>query len=77
MRGYVPFSAWIPGLPVWLQVPLQIGVPILTTLLGIAVAWYFTYRRNSESVLNFLFIFAAVDGLITMAVYGFQFYNVI
>lgn len=77
IRSYVPFSAWVPGLPIWLQAPLQIGVPILTTLTGIAAAWYFTYRRNSESILNFLFIFVAVDGLITMAVYGFQFYNVI
>lgn len=77
IRSYVPFSAWIPGTPLWLQAPLQIGVPILITLAGIATAWYFTYRRNSESILNFLFIFAAVDGLLTMAVYGFQFYNVI
>ena len=77
IRSYVPFSAWIPGLPVWLQVPLQIGIPILATLTGIAAAWYFTYRRNSESILNFLFIFIAVDGLITMSIYGFQFYNVI
>jgi hypothetical protein len=77
IRSYVPFSAWIPGLPVWLQVPLQIGVPIVATLIAIAAAWYFTYRRNSESILNFLFIFIAVDGLITMSIYGFQFYNVI
>lgn len=77
MRNYVPFSAWIPGIPAWLQLPLQIGVPVLITLAGITAAWYFTYRRNSESILNFLFIFGAVDGLLTMAVYGFQFYNVI
>lgn len=77
IRSYVPFSAWVPGIPLWLQAPLQIGVPILTTLVGIVVAWYFTYRRDSESILNFLLVFAAVDGLLTMAVYGFQFYNVI
>lgn len=77
IRTYVPFSAWIPGIPAWLQAVLQVGVPILTTLIGIAVAWYFTYRRNSESILNFLLVFVAVDGLLTMAVYGFQFYNVI
>ena len=77
IRTYVPFSAWVPGIPEWLQAPLQIGVPVLTTLTGIAVAWYFTYRRNSDSVLNYILLFAAVDGLLTMAVYGFQFYNVI
>ncbi|MEJ2746576.1 MAG: hypothetical protein P8183_01460 [Anaerolineae bacterium] len=77
IRSYVPFSAWIPGIPSWLQIPLQIGVPILTTLTGIFAAWYFTYRRDSDSILNFLLIFTAVDGLLTMAVYGFQFYNVI
>jgi hypothetical protein len=77
IRTYVPFSAWVPGIPVWLQAPLQIGVPILTTLTGIAVAWYFTYRRNSDSILNYILLFAAVDGLLTMAIYGFQFYNVI
>jgi hypothetical protein len=77
IRSYVPFSAWIPGIPMWLQAPLQIGVPILTTLTGIAVAWYFTYRRNSDSILNYILLFAAVDGLLTMAVYGFQFFNVI
>jgi hypothetical protein len=77
IRSYVPFSAWIPGIPTWLHAPLQIGVPILTTLSGIAAAWYFTYRRNSESILNFLLIFGAVDGLFTMAIYGFLIYNVI
>ncbi|MCB9421506.1 MAG: hypothetical protein H6667_17005 [Ardenticatenaceae bacterium] len=77
IRSYVPFSAWIPGIATWLQLPLQIIVPISTTLIGLATAWYFTYRRNSESIMNFLFIFTAVDGLLTMAVYGFQFYNVI
>ena len=77
IRSYVPFSAWVPGIPVWLQAPLQIGIPILTTLIGIAVAWNVTYRRNSESILNFMLVFAAIDGLLTMAVYGFQFYNVI
>jgi len=76
IRTYIPFSAWIPALPDWLQAPLQFAVPILVTMGGIAVAWHFTYRRQTRSPLYFMFIFAAVDGVLTMAVYGFLVYNV-
>ena len=74
---FVPFSAWIPAIPTWLQAPLQIGVPLAITILAINVAWRFTYRRQLASLLYFASLFAAVDGVLTMAIYGFLFYNLI
>ncbi len=75
--SFVPFAAWIPAIPTWLQAPLQIGVPALITMAAIRVAWYFTYRRQAASLLYFAILFAAVDGVLTMAIYGFLFYNLI
>jgi hypothetical protein len=72
MRDYVPFSAWLP-LPGWLQAPLQYVVPVAITILALFTAWHFTYRRQRTSTLFFIMIFAAVDSLLTMAVYGVVF----
>lgn len=70
LQEYVPFSAWIPIIPQWLELPLRWGVPLVIALIALAVAWHFTYRRNNQSVLYFMFIYAAVDSLLSMAVYG-------
>ena len=72
MRDYVPFSAWLP-LPEWLQAPLQIAVPVAITIVALFTGWHFTYRRGRTSALFFMMIFAAVDALMTMAVYGVVF----
>jgi hypothetical protein len=69
IRDYVPFSAWLP-LPEWLQAPLQYAVPIAITIVALLTAWHFTYRRGRMSPLFFIMIFAAMDGVLTMAVYG-------
>lgn len=76
-RSYVPFSAWLPFIPPWMQAPLQILVPLSITLFAIAVAWHYVYRRGSRSVLYFYLVFAAIDALLTTAVYGFLIYNTI
>jgi len=52
-------------------------VPLIITIIAIRTAWYFTYRRQSASLLYFVILFGAVDGLLTMAIYGFLFYNLI
>jgi hypothetical protein len=70
MRSYVPFSAWIPFLPPWSSIPLQIGVPLIATALALLVAWHFTYRQDRPSPLFFMLIYAAADGVLTTAVYG-------
>ncbi len=70
VESYVPFSAWIPMIPDWLKVPLQIVVPVMILITALYVAWSYTFRRESESVLNFLLIYAAVDAVLSMAVYG-------
>jgi hypothetical protein len=70
LQEYVPFSAWIPIIPQWLELPLRWGVPLFIALIALATAWHFTYRRNNQSVLYFMFIYAAADSLLTMAVYG-------
>lgn len=70
MRDYVPFSAWIPFMPTWIELPLQILVPAGIAVLALYLAWRFTYRVQRRSPFFFLLIYAAVDGIMTMAVYG-------
>jgi hypothetical protein len=71
MRDYVPFSAWLPFIPPWLNVPLQWGVPIAIGALGLWAAWHIVYRRGTgRSPAFFMLIYAAIDGPLTMAVYG-------
>jgi hypothetical protein len=68
--GYVPFSAWVPVIPPWLGLPLRIAIPLLTLAAGLRVAWRLTYGADRRSVLLFLLAYAAVDSVITMAIYG-------
>lgn len=67
---HVPLSATVPFLPVWLEAPLRLGVPVLIGLAGALVAWSFTYHHERRSPVYFLLIYAAVDGLLTGALYG-------
>jgi hypothetical protein len=75
VRDYVPFSAWLPFLPPALNLPLQVGVPLLITGLALAVAGRYTYGGERPSPFFFLLIYAVVDGALTMAVYGVTFYG--
>ncbi len=77
MRTYVPFSAWLPSIPAWLGPALQWGVPILIGIISAAVAWFFTFGRQNKSAIYFLLIYVAVDGPLTMAIYGVLFYAAI
>jgi hypothetical protein len=67
---YVPFSAWIPVIPGWLEPVLRYGFPVAGSLLGLWLAYHFTYRRDRNAPLFFVLIFGAVDGLVTMAIFG-------
>lgn len=71
---YIPFSAWLPMIPSWLDDPLRLGVPIFIGLLAFLVAWDRTYRRQVRSPIYFILIYAAIDGMLTGAVYGLHFY---
>ncbi len=71
----IPFANWVPILPVWLNEILRLGVPLLVTFLGLFTAWWFTIKRQIASPLYFILLFGLVDGVLTMAVYGFLFYN--
>ncbi len=75
IRDYVPFSAWLPFIPSAFYLPLQAAVPLLITGLALAVAWRYTYGRESPSPFFFLLIYVAVDAALTMAVYGVTFYG--
>jgi hypothetical protein len=75
IRDYVPFSAWLPFIPSALNLPLQLGVPLLITGLALAVAWRYTYGSERHSPFFFLLIYAAIDAALTMAVYGVTFYG--
>jgi hypothetical protein len=72
---YVPFSAWIPIIPVGLAGPLQIVIPVLIGLIAVLVAWHFTYGRQMKNALYFLLIYAGVDALLTMSIYGVLVYD--
>lgn len=67
---YVPFSAWIPNIPSWLNSPLRLGVPVLVATLALLAAWYYTFRKKESSIFVFMIIYAVVDGILTMSVYG-------
>jgi hypothetical protein len=71
---YVPFSAWIPVLPTWLEAPLQWIVLPAITLIAVVVAWFFTFGRRNQSALYFMLVFAATDAFLTLGVYGVLIY---
>lgn len=73
----VPFQVWIPIIPAGLEDILRLGMPIMLTLIGVVVAWFTTIRRHIISPLYFMLVFGLVDGVLTMAVYGFYFYNLL
>jgi hypothetical protein len=66
--AYVPFSAWI-YIPPAMEEPLRLGAPILILGLSICSA-VMIRRRYGDSLLVFFFTWVAVDGLITLAIYG-------
>jgi hypothetical protein len=70
IRDYVPFSAWIPFIPGWASGILRVGVPVLIAALALRIAWGLTYRRDRPSALYLLLLYAAIDGVLTTAVYG-------
>ncbi len=73
--SYVPFSGWIPIIPSGLGVVLQLSVPVIIALLGLAAAWYVMVRTHSRSAAVFVIIYALVDSFLTMAVYGGLLYS--
>ena len=74
---YVPFSAWIPVIPDWLNLPLQIFTPLTITLLAAYTAWHFSYKRNYESIYLLFIIYAIIDAVLSMSIYGGVLYNAI
>jgi len=67
---YVPFSEWIPLIPSWLAIPLRFGAPIIIFVVAIRTAWHYTYRKERRSAVLFMLVYAGVDSLLTMAIYG-------
>ncbi len=68
MAVYVPFAAWLDVPPAW-HTPLQVGIPALILLAGIAVATRTARRKNPSTVLFYLAV-GLTDALLTLAVYG-------
>jgi len=75
LDDYVPFSAWIPHIPDYLDQPLIYGVPVLIGLTALTVAWSKTYKKDSGSAINFHLLYAATDALLSCAVYGILIYG--
>ncbi len=67
---YVPFSAWIPNIPTWLSPILQLSIPLLIIFIGLRLSWHYTLRTDINSVVIFIIIYAGIDSLLTMAIYG-------
>ncbi len=70
MIDYVPFSAWLPIIPPWMALPLQIGIPAFILLFSLWMAWLATYRRDTYSSMLFLLTYLAVDAVLSTAIYG-------
>lgn len=72
---YVPLSAWLDLPRAW-QVILRVGVPIGSLGLGLLVA---LRVRKQRSPSNFVFYFtaAAIDAVITLVVYGINFWSAV
>jgi hypothetical protein len=68
--AFVPLSAWLPAMPPWLAPPLQLGTPLLIAAGGLWFAWAFSYGRGLRSAALFVALYAAVDSVGTMAIYG-------
>lgn len=77
IQDYVPFSAWIPVVPIWLREPLRIGVPTLIAAVSAVVALWIISRRHDDSPYNFLVIYLLLDGLLTMSIYGVFIYGAV
>lgn len=68
--AYVPFAAWLPPLDPFIIPLLRLGVPLLITAGGLLAALLVQRRRFTPSVFVFVVVYAAVDSLLTMAIYG-------
>jgi hypothetical protein len=75
IRDYVPFSAWLPFIPPTFGLVMQVGVPLLIAGLALVIAWHYTYGSDRASPFFFLLLYATVDAIFTMAVYGVTFYG--
>ncbi|MCB0036364.1 MAG: hypothetical protein KDE51_20170, partial [Anaerolineales bacterium] len=73
--GYVPFSQWIPIIPMWLGVILQIVVPLVITYAAVRIAWQMSKRSDFQRVPSFMVVYALLDTLGTMIIYGEILYN--
>lgn len=75
IQSYVPFSAWLDIAPA-LREPLILLVPVAIFLIALAVAELFRLRREETSTPLYFLIVAAVDGALTLVVYGVNFLGV-
>lgn len=74
LTTYVPFSAWL-DIPGWLGGPLRIAVPVLIFGLA-ALVGNRVRKRYSQSAALFYVVFALVDALLSLAIYGVNFLGV-
>lgn len=73
--AYVPFSQWIPIIPTWLGVILQIVVPVVITYAAVRIAWEMSKRSDFQRVPSFMVVYGLIDTLGTMIIYGEILYN--
>ncbi|MCA9984536.1 MAG: hypothetical protein KDE09_05090 [Anaerolineales bacterium] len=73
--AYVPFSAWVPVIPDSMEALLKLAVPLGIGVVALFCSWYFTHKRLKPPLYIIFVIYAAVDTLLTMSIYGGYLYN--
>ena len=62
-------------LPETWHLAMRIFFPVTITLISAFVAWKYTYARRRHSPFFTLLIYMAIDGLLTMGIYGVALYG--
>lgn len=70
-----PFAAWIPIVTPTIGRFLRLFMPFIIAAIALAISYYLTYGKDRNSLLYFMLLYAALDGLMMMAVYGSWFFG--
>ena len=74
-QAYVPFSAWVPVIPDNLHAILRLAVPLTIGGVALFCGWYLTRKRFRPPLYVIFVIYAVVDTVLTMSIYGGYLYN--
>lgn len=70
LRTTIPFVQWIPVIPAAWYPVMQIMIPIIVFAISALVALLVVQRRGQTSVVVLFILYALMDGMFTLAIYG-------